>query len=674
MPSRVLALAQAINSQWPSNSANGRGVIAHGDLQLTCAARSNSLHRAHCSKQPWVRTMNKTRFRFFRQIAPVLFVSMALAGCLEESGGTAGGEIIGGTGGSSAPPPATPTPPTPPTPTTTNRAPEISGVPPARAEVGKIYTFTPSASDADNDFLEFEITNKPTWATFSVETGTLSGTPAASHVGQSQDITIVVTDGREERAIGPFRITVAAATGGAPTNTNRPPKVTGTPETVADVAVAYSFQPSATDEDGDPVSFSISNRPSWTSFNTTTGLLRGTPTAANVGDYSNIVISANDGTTTTSLASFAIKVRGPQNQSPVISGTPIRTIQVAQTYSFQPSASDPDGDKLTYSITNRPTWATFSTTTGRLTGTPAAANVGAYSNIVIRVSDGRASASLAAFSISVTAAANSAPTISGTAPTTARVGSAYSFQPTAADADKDGLGFTIQNRPSWAAFDTATGRLSGTPSAAGATSNIVISVSDGKVSASLAAFSITVSAAANSAPTVSGTPATSATVGATYNFQPSASDANGDTLAWTIENRPSWLTFNTATGRLSGTATAAGTSSNIIIRVSDGAATASLPAFSITTTGGVTNGNATLSWQAPTLNTDGTALTNLAGYRIVYGKSQSSMDQVIQIPSPGTTTYVVEGLTSATWYFALKAYTTTGSESSTSGVASKTIQ
>ncbi|HVF18510.1 MAG TPA: putative Ig domain-containing protein [Steroidobacteraceae bacterium] len=616
--------------------------------------------------------MNKTRFRILQRIAPMLFVSMALAGCLEESGGSAGGEILTGSGSTSSPAPASPT--TPP-PTTTNRAPEISGVPPARAEVGKIYTFTPSASDADNDFLEFEITNKPAWATFSVETGTLSGTPAAGHVGQSQDITIVVTDGREERAIGPFRITVAAATGGAPANPNKPPKVTGTPETVADVAVAYSFQPSATDEDGDAVSYSISNRPSWTSFNTTTGLLKGTPTTANVGDYSNIVISANDGHTTTSLATFAIKVRGPKNQSPIISGAPTKAVQVAQAYSFQPSASDPDADKLTYSITNRPTWATFSTSTGRLTGTPGAANVGTYSNIVIGVSDGRASASLAAFSIGVTAAANSTPTISGTAPTTARVGSAYSFQPTAADPDKDGLGFTIQNRPSWATFDTATGRLSGTPSGTGTTSSIVISVSDGKVSASLAAFSITVSAAANAAPSVSGTPATSATVGAAYNFQPSASDANGDTLAWTIENRPSWLTFNTATGRLSGTPTTAGTASNIIIRVSDGAATATLPAFAITTSGGgTTTGSATLSWQAPTQNTDGSALTNLAGYRIVYGTSQNSLNQVIQISSAGTTTYVVDGLTSATWYFAIKAYSSNGTESANSGVASKTIQ
>jgi hypothetical protein len=606
--------------------------------------------------------MNKTRFRSARGLS-VLFACAALAGCLEESGGE--GKQTFSSGDSSAPIPTTPT---------TNHAPEISGVPPASAEVGKVYLFTPSATDADNDFLEFEITNKPSWAQFSVETGSLNGTPTAAAIGQSQDITITVTDGREQRAIGPFRITVAAASGGGPAPANTPPSITGAPATVADAGVMYQFQPTATDADGDVVTYSISNRPAWTTFSTTTGLLRGTPTTSNVGDYLNIVVTASDGKTTSSLPAFNIKVRGPQNQTPAISGTPVTTVQATQAYSFQPTGSDPDGDTLTYSITNRPTWATFNTTTGRLSGTPATTNVGTYSNIVIRASDGRATAALPAFNINVTSPPNRAPTISGTAPTTARVGAAYSFQPTAADADNDSLGFTIQNRPAWATFDTATGRLSGTPSATSTTTGIVISVSDGKVSASLSAFAITVSAAANSAPTISGTPPTVATVGAQYAFQPTANDANGDTLAWTIDNRPNWLTFNTATGQLSGTPTTAGTASNIIIRVSDGAATVSLPAFSITTTGGVpTTGSASLSWQAPTQNTDGTTLANLAGYRIVYGTSPSALDQMVQVPGASTTSHVINGLVSGTWYFAVRSYSSSGSESANSGVTSKTI-
>ena len=73
----------------------------------------------------------------------------------------------------------------------------------------------------------------------------------------------------------------------------------------------------------------------------------------------------------------------------------------AAAYNFQPSGADPDGDTLTYSVPEPPSWATFNTSTGRLSGTPSAAQAGTYSNIVIRVSDGTASASLPAFSITV---------------------------------------------------------------------------------------------------------------------------------------------------------------------------------------------------------------------------------------------------------------------------------
>ena len=54
-----------------------------------------------------------------------------------------------------------------------------------------------------------------------------------------------------------------------------------------------------------------------------------------------------------------------------------------QAYSFTPTASDPDGNGLTFSITNKPNWASFSTTTGALTGTPGYNKSGNYNSIVI---------------------------------------------------------------------------------------------------------------------------------------------------------------------------------------------------------------------------------------------------------------------------------------------------
>lgn len=594
-----------------------------------------------------------------------LLVTVTLAGCLDQ-----GSEQQTVDTGSATDPPAQPAPPPP----AQNNPPEIRGTPAADVEAGTPYSFKPEASDADNDFLEFSVTNLPAWAQFSDETGELTGMPTEAHVGETADITITVTDGRETRSIGPFRIRIRPRPI-TPPPANTPPVISGVPATSVTINQAYSFQPSASDVNGDSLRFAVSNRPSWASFSTSTGRLSGTP--RNVATYSNIVISVNDGRATVALPTFAIQVRDVANGAPTISGTPATSVQVSQAYSFQPSASDPDGDPLTYSIANRPTWASFSTSTGRLSGTPATAHAGNYANISVRVSDGRATTSLPAFSINVQALPNRAPTISGSPPTTVTVGNAYSFTPSAADPDNDTLGFTIQNRPSWASFDTATGRLSGTPASAnvGSFAGIVISVSDSKVTTSLPAFTLTVQAGANNAPTISGNPPTSVVAGTAYSFKANGADQDGDTLTYSIQNRPAWASFNSNTGLLSGTPTAAqaGTYANIVISVSDGTDSASLPAFSITVTQ-PTTGNATISWTPPTQNTDGSTITNLAGFRINYGTSSGQLNQIIEISNPGVATYVVTGLNAGTWFFAVRAYNNAGAESVVSNVASKTIQ
>lgn len=506
------------------------------------------------------------------QRAVPLLLAIALSGCLDEKSQDRTAQAVPAAGAS--------------TPGIVNHPPEISGTPAAAVEAGAVYSFKPAARDADDDFLEFTIDNAPVWAQFSDESGELSGTPGEADVGETADITITVTDGRDTRAVGPFRIRIHPRDS-APAPANTAPTISGTPAAIATVGEPYSFQPSASDTDGDRLSFSISNRPSWASFDSSTGRLSGTPALKNVAAYANIVISVNDGRATTSLPAFAIEVH-PSNRAPTISGTPASSVLAGQTYSFRPAASDPDGDRLSYTIENRPSWAEFDSASGSLSGTPAADDVGQYANITIAVSDGSASSALPGFSIDVQAAPvstppNQAPTISGTPPASVVAGAAYTFTPRASDADGDTLGYSIRNKPSWADFDTATGRLSGTPGGAdtGTYAGIEISVSDSRESAALPAFAITVSPA--------------------------------DT------------------------------------------------------------GTAKLSWVAPTQNTDGSALGNLAGFRITYGTSAAALGHSIDITSPGAVSYTVTGLASGTWYFAVKAYTNTGVESDLSNIASKTI-
>ena len=86
-----------------------------------------------------------------------------------------------------------------------------------------------------------------------------------------------------------------------------------------------------------------------------------------------------------------------------------------------------------------------------------------------------------------------------------------------------------------------------------------------------------------------------------------------------------------------------------------------------------TSGNATLSWEAPTSNTNGSALTDLSGYRIYYGASEDDLIQTVQITNVGIQTYIIENLEAGTWYFAVRALSSQGTESPLSHVVSKTI-
>ena len=178
----------------------------------------------------------------------------------------------------------------------------------------------------------------------------------------------------------------------------------------------------------------------------------------------------------------------------------------------------------------------------------------------------------------------------------------------------------------------------------------------------------------NQAPTISGSPPASVTQGTAYSFTPSAADPDGNSLTFTIANLPAWATFSSSTGRISGTPTSGqvGTYSNIAISVSDGSMSASLPAFSIQVVGTAT-GSATLTWNPPTQNSDGSALNNLAGYRVYWGTQQGNYPNSVTVPNPGLASYVVDQLTPAQWYFVVTAYSSNGVESGYSNVASKQV-
>ena len=356
--------------------------------------------------------------------------------------------------------------------------------------------------------------------------------------------------------------------------------------------IPFSLNLTASDQDGDSLNWQITSGTSKgaaslqsSSNNATVSYL---PTA-NFNGNDSLTVQVSDGSLT-SVITINIVITAV-NDAPSISGNPITSMSEDTPFNFAPVVSDIDSTLLSCSISGLPTWASFNTATGVLSGTPTNADVGTHEHIIITVKDNLgAIKSLPSFSITVTNV-NDAPVISGSPASSVDEDSLYSFTPTTLDADSgDSHTFAITGLPAWASFNTANGKLSGTPTNdhVGTSSNIIISVTDSaNVTVNLPSFSITVTNV-NNAPVISGSPASSVDEDSLYSFTPTTLDADsGDSHTFAITGLPAWASFNTANGKLSGTPTNdhVGTSNSIIISVTDSAnVTVSLPSFSITVT------------------------------------------------------------------------------------------
>lgn len=167
------------------------------------------------------------------------------------------------------------------------------------------------------------------------------------------------------------------------------------------------------------------------------------------------------------------------------------------------------------------------------------------------------------------------------------------------------------------------------------------------------------SAPANAAPTISGAPAASVVAGQMYSFQPAASDSNGDSLTFAVADLPAWASFDTATGKLSGTPTTAdsGKSGSVLISVTDGrSAPVSMAAFTVDVLQ-VGVEALTLSWDMPQ------ETAGISAYRIHIGTQTKSYTNVVTIENPTVTTYVVEGLVAGAHYIAMTSVDGQGNES-----------
>jgi len=240
--------------------------------------------------------------------------------------------------------------------------------------------------------------------------------------------------------------------------------------------------------------------------------------------------------------------------------------------------------------------------------------------------------------------------LSGSPAAQVAANSAYYFRPHAENPPGSSLIFSITNKPSWAAFSLMTGQLSGTPGSSdtGDYPGIQITATDGTSSATLPPFTIhvrppnTLVASSDSTGSNSGSNAAAGNSG-------SGSTGSGSTGS-----------SSTGSGSTGSSTSGAGGSAN-------GSGSGG------TSGSGSTTDTVSVSWTAPTENTDGSALTNLSGYTILYGNSASAMTQQVRINTVGELAYVLSNLNPGTWYFEIVAINSSGVQSAPSSVVSITI-
>ena len=168
-----------------------------------------------------------------------------------------------------------------------------------------------------------------------------------------------------------------------------------------------------------------------------------------------------------------------------------------------------------------------------------------------------------------------------------------------------------------------------------------------------------VSAASVASNTVAPAPITAATTPATAATTPATAATTPATAATTPVNTTASGTASS--GSSSGSSGSTTTATTV-------AKTTPVPAPTPTT-----YGVATLDWLPPTANTDGTTLTNLAGYTVYYGTSPDNLSKSVKVSNAGVATYTVTGLASGTWYFAVTSYSADGVESSRTTTVSTKI-
>ena len=362
-----------------------------------------------------------------------------------------------------------------------NRPPSITSVPQVLTNIERLYQYQLEGLDPDEDVLFWSLLQAPTGMVIDGETGVLSWQPTSEQVG-NHTITIQAIDALGQTAVQEFTLQVNGI--------NAPPAIVSTPVTSGAAGQPYIYTVIATDPENDPLRFSLGVHPEGMTIDAGTGAIQWTPTAAG-SQTVEVLVEDDQGGSNRQI--FTLEVGAEAlNSAPSITSTPLFLADTNQPYVYPVTATDPDGDNLTFELIAAPTGVMIDADTGEVTWTEPV--LGSH-QLVVGVTDGALGA---AQGFTLTVQDNQPPVFdtSVTPPATAIPDRLYRHDVRAFDPNGGPLTYRLDETSAalGITLDEA-GRLRWTPTQADAGSHsVTIEVVDAQGTTASQAFEIAVTA------------------------------------------------------------------------------------------------------------------------------------------------------------------------------------
>ncbi len=340
---------------------------------------------------------------------------------------------------------------------------------------GELLEFTVAATDPDGDALAYSASNLPTGATFDPGTGRFTWTPGFDQAGSYPNVLFTATDNGSPPLSASEEITITVG------NVNRPPILNPVGNKTVDEGQLLEITITATDPDGDVLTYSASNLPAGSSFNPVNQKFTWTPDFTQAANYDLLFTVTDNGTHPMSTSETITITVGNVNRPPVLARIGDKTISEGQLLQFTITATDPDGDPLAYSASNLPSGATFDPITQTFSWSPTYDQAGNYPEVRFTVTDSGIPPASASEAITITVGnVNRPPALASIGNKTANEGELLEFTITATDPDGDVLTYSASNLPAGAIFDPGIQKFRWIPTydQAGTYSNIQFTATD----------------------------------------------------------------------------------------------------------------------------------------------------------------------------------------------------